>query len=283
MPATSTSLDALVGRIFNEEGVAGMARVPDRSVDLILCDLPYGTTQCRWDVLIPFEPLWAQYRRILREDGAIVLTASQPFTSLLVASNLADYRYSWIWEKSKATGYLNAKKRPLNAHEDIVVFAPRPPRYFPQRVPGDPYYKGSAVRPTDVYGSQRETLVESKDGLRYPRSVQYFKTAEAEGKVVHPTQKPVALFEYLIRTYTEPGEIVLDHCMGSGTTAIAAVSTGRQFIGFELDATYAALARERVALVQAGQPLPRRVTAGRKAARGDRQKKTGRAGASTAP
>ena len=232
--------------IFNEECLSGMSRIPDGSIDLILCDLPYGTTQCKWDSIIPLDRLWEQYKRIIKDRGAIVLTASQPFTSLLVASNIKDFRYSWVWEKSKASGYLNSKKRPLCAHEDILVFSKKAPVYYPQMTLGVPYSKGTALRPTDVYGTQKETTVESKDGKRYPRSVQYFKTAESEGKVSHPTQKPTALFEYLIKTYTNEGDVVLDNCIGSGTTAIACINTNRRFIGFELDKKFAEIAADRV-------------------------------------
>ena len=224
-----------------------MAAIPDASIDMVLCDLPYGTTQCRWDTLIPFAPLWAHYERVIKESGAIVLTASQPFTAVLVASNLPLFRYTWVWEKSKATGYLNAKKRPMNAHEDVVVFSKKAPRYFPQMTDGTPYNKGHSHRPTDVYGSQRATLVKSLDGKRYPRSVQYFKTAESEGKVLHPTQKPLALFEYLIRTYSLPGELVLDNCIGSGTTAVACLNTGRHYLGFETDPAYLEICAQRIA------------------------------------
>lgn len=232
--------------IYNKDCIDGMKELPDKSIDMILCDLPYGTTQCKWDVIIPFDKLWEQYERIIKDNGAIVLTSAQPFTSLLIASNLKLYKYNWVWEKSKATGYLNSKKRPMVAHEDILVFAKRQTLYNPQMVEGEPYFKGKALRPTNVYGSQKETLVENKDGLRYPRTVQYFKTSESEGKVLHPTQKPISLFEYLIKTYTNEGELVLDNCMGSGTTAIACQNLGRNFIGYEKDIEYFNIINERL-------------------------------------
>lgn len=234
------------GKVFLEDCIAGMKRMPDKSVDMILCDLPYGTTQCKWDSIIPFDKLWAQYERVIKTDGAIVLTSAQPFTSMLVASNVKLYRYSWVWEKSKATGYLNAKKRPLNAHEDVLVFYKRLPVYNPQMTDGTPYDKGKAHRPTDVYGAQRAVHIKNAHGKRYPRSVQYFKTAESEGKVIHPTQKPLALFEYLVATYTRPGELVLDNCMGSATTAIACMNLKRQFVGFENDQDYAKKLEARI-------------------------------------
>ena len=240
----------LLNKIFNEDCLVGMKRIPNASVDMILCDLPYGTTQCKWDSVIPFDKLWKQYERIIKDNGAIVLTASQPFTSVLIASNLKLFKYSWIWEKSKATGYLNAKKRPLYAHEDIVVFSKKTPNYFPQMGNGVHYNKGKALRLTDVYGGQRETLVKNDDGTRYPRSVVYFKTAESEGDVLHPTQKPLALFEYLIKTYTEEGDVVLDNCIGSGTTALACLNLGRKFIGFEQNEEYAEIAEQRINLLK---------------------------------
>lgn len=227
------TLGPLLNKVFNEDCLVGMRRIPDKSVDLILCDLPYGTTQCKWDSVIPLDQLWHAYKRVIKDNGAIVLTAAQPFTSVLVMSMPDWFRYSWVWEKSKATGYLNSKRRPLCAHEDILVFSRKAPEYFPQMVEGEPYDKGTALRPTAVYGAQKTTTVRNETGLRYPRSVQYFKTAESEGNVIHPTQKPIALFEYLVRTYTRPGQVVLDNCMGSGTTAVACSRLDRKFIGFE--------------------------------------------------
>ena len=191
-----------------------MKLIPDGSVDMILCDLPYGTTACKWDTIIPFEPLWEQYKRIIKDNGAIVLTASQPFTSALVMSNVKMFKYEWIWEKSKATGYLNSKIMPMVAHENVLVFGKGKIKYNPQKISGKPYNKGKAHRPTDVYGSQISVLVKNEDGTRYPRTVQYFITAESQGRL-HPTQKPVALFEYLIKTYTNEGDLVLDNCAGS--------------------------------------------------------------------
>lgn len=233
--------------VFFEDGLTGMERLGDESVDMVLCDLPYGTTQCRWDSPLAFPDLWQAWLRVAKPHAAIVLTASQPFTAAVVMSNPKMFRYSWVWEKSKATGYLNAKKRPLVAHEDVLVFSRKTPRYFPQMTRGRPYNKGEAHRPTDVYGNQRAVLVKNDEGLRYPRSVQYFKTAESEGAVVHPTQKPVSLFRYLVETYSLPGETVLDKCMGSGTTALACIATGRNFVGFEDDPEYIPQLEARVA------------------------------------
>ncbi len=223
-----------------------MKDIPDGSIDMVLCDLPYGTTRCKWDSVIPFEPLWAEYNRVCKIRAPMVFTASQPFTSQLINSNIKNFKYTWVWEKSKATGYLNAKRMPMRAHEDICVFYRKPPLYNPQMRKGTPYNKGKALRPTEVYGRQTATLVKNDTGLRYPRTVVYFKTAESEGKVHHPTQKPVALFEYLINTYTNCGDLVLDNCIGSGTTAIAALRTKRNFIGIELDPKYANICNDRI-------------------------------------
>ena len=223
-----------------------MKDIPDGSIDMILADLPYGTTACKWDTIIPFEPLWEQYKRIVKPNGAIVLTASQPFTSALVMSNPKMFKYEWIWEKSKAVGYLNSKIMPLIAHENIVVFSQGKTTYNAQKTSGHaPYNKGKSHRPTDVYGKQVEVLVKNDDGTRHPRTVQYFKTAENEGKL-HPTQKPVALFEYLIKTYTNEGDVVLDNTFGSCSTGIACLNTNRKFIGIEMDNNYFSIGVERI-------------------------------------
>ena len=238
----------ILNKVYNVDCLNGMKSIPDKYIDMILCDLPYGTTKCKWDIIIPFEKLWKEYERIIKDDGVIVLTSAQPFTSLLISSNLKLFKYSWIWEKSKATGYLNSKKRPMVAHEDILVFYKKQPKYYPQMVNGEPYNKGKAHRETDVYGKQKEVLVENKNGLRYPRSVQYFKTAESEGKIYHPTQKPVSLFEYLIKTYTDENDIVLDNCAGSGTTIIACKNLKRNYIAYEKEKKYFDIIEERIKL-----------------------------------
>ena len=224
--------------VYNENCLVGMDRIPDGVVDMVFCDLPYGTTNCSWDSVLDLELLWKQYNRVLKDNGAVVLTASQPFTSILISSNLRNFKYCWVWEKSKATGYLNSKKMPLKSHEDICVFYKKPPTYNPQMSQGKPYNKGTALRTTDVYGKQTATTVENKNGMRYPRTNIYFKTAESEGKVIHPTQKPVSLVKYFINTYSNEGDLVLDNCMGSGSTAIACKELSRDYIGFELDKDY---------------------------------------------
>ena len=224
-----------------------MKTIPDGSVDMVLTDPPYGTTACKWDTIIPLEPMWEQLKRITKKNGAIVMTASQPFTSVLVTSNLKMFKYDWVWEKSKATGFLNAKKRPLVAHESVLVFSKGAPVYYPVMASGKPYNKGKRKdqEDEDLYSKYSSVVVKS-EGSRYPRSTTYFKTAESEGKTYHKTQKPVALMEYLIKTYTNEGDTVLDFTMGSGTTGVAAKSLGRDFIGIELDPTYFQIAKERV-------------------------------------
>jgi len=221
-----------------------MRTLPAASVDLILCDLPYGTTACSWDAVIPFEPLWAAYKRIAKPNAAIVLTASQPFTTALIGSNLPEFRYSWVWEKEQGVNFLLAKKQPLKVHEDACVFYRSSPTYNPQMTVGKPYVSGNGTS-GDVTSNVIKVQTQN-EGTRYPRSIQFFKRQTG----FHPTQKPVALMEYLIRTYTNPGDVVLDNCMGSGTTGVACKNTGRQFIGIERDPAYFEIARKRV------EPMP---------------------------
>jgi site-specific DNA-methyltransferase (adenine-specific) len=237
-------------RLINADCLEAMRDIPDGSVDMVLTDPPYGTTACKWDSVIPFAPMWEQLKRITKPNGAIVLTASQPFTSALIMSNVKMFKYEWIWEKSKASNFLLARKQALKAHENIIVFSAAAPVYYPQKTVGKPFKgEGRAKK-----GSQTElvnhvpnpTKRADNTGDRLPRSVQYFKTAESEG-CLHPTQKPVALMEYLIRTYTNAGDTVLDFTFGSGTTGVAAKNLGRSFIGIELDPDYFALGSKRIA------------------------------------
>jgi len=227
-----------------------MKSIPDGSIDMILCDLPYGTTACKWDTIIPFEPLWEQYKRAIKPNGAIVLNASQPFTSALVMSNSKMFKYSWTWKKPKGTGHLNAKKQPMRNVEDILVFYTEQCAYNPQMGAGTPYKDkagkdhNSKSSMTDSYGSYTNYR-EVNTGFRYPTQILEFGVVERG--TVHPTQKPVALCEYLIKTYTNEGETVLDNCMGSGTTGVAAKNLGRTFIGIEKDETYFKTASDRVA------------------------------------
>ena len=215
-----------------------MKEIPDGSVDMVLTDPPFGTTKCSWDSVIPFEPMWNELKRIIKPNGAVVLFGAEPFSSLLRCSNIKDFKYDWVWEKSKATGFLNSKRQPLRAHEIISVFYSKPPTYTPQMTEGVAYNKGVRKEQTqnDVYGSFDQVEVKS-DGLRFPRSVQYFKTAESEGSF-HKTQKPVALLEYLIKTYTNEGETVLDFTFGSCSTGVACLNTNRKFLGVEMDEGY---------------------------------------------
>lgn len=223
-----------------------MKDINDKSIDMILCDLPYGTTQCKWDTVIPFEPLWEQYNRIIKDNGAIVLNCTEPFTSNLIISNLKDFKYKIVWEKSKATNFLNAKKQPLRKYEEVAIFYKKQPTYNPQFTYGDAYNKGVRKdQQTGSYGDFKPVEVKS-DGKRYPTDILYFKTAESEGSVYHPTQKPLALCEYLINTYTNKDDLILDNCMGSGSTGVAAKNLHRKFIGIELDDTYYNIAEKRI-------------------------------------
>ena len=223
-----------------------MKEIPDGSVDMILTDTPFGTTKCSWDSVIPFDLMWEQLKRIIKPNGAIVLFGAEPFSSMLRCSNIKMFKYDWIWEKSKATGFLNSKKQPLRSHEIISVFYSKQPTYNPQMTKGEAYNKGVRKDQTDndVYGQFNQVEVKS-DGLRFPRSVQYFKTAESEGGF-HKTQKPVALLEYLIKTYTQDGDTVLDFTFGSCSTGVACLNTNRKFIGIEMDANYYEIACDRL-------------------------------------
>jgi len=239
--------DFPTGRFYNEDCFDAMKEIPDGVIDMILCDLPYGTTACSWDKVIPFEPLWAAYRRIAKPNAAIVLTASQPFTTLLIASNLKDYRHSWVWDKGVAASFALCNKAPMKVHEDIVVFSQSAARYFPIMTPKD--------RPITVTHKQKQfetaPSVKRFDGPvtythSYPRSVLPISTRTEQSKKVHPTQKPVALFEYLMKTYTNENELVLDNTAGSGTTAIAAMNTNRKWVCIEKETEYYDKAIDRI-------------------------------------
>ena len=223
-----------------------MKDIPDKSIDMILCDLPYGTTACKWDAIIPFEPLWEQYKRIIKDNGAIVLTGAEPFSSYLRLSNIKCYKYDWKWEKTKATGFFDAKKRPLNNFEDICVFYKKQPIYHPQMIKAKKIYKRGFVKrkKSDCYGEEKD-FEQKETGKRYPKRIVKIENANTKG-IVHPTQKPVALFEYLIKTYTNEGDLVLDNCMGSGTTGVACKNLNRNFIGIELDPEYFKIAEKRI-------------------------------------
>lgn len=225
----------LLNNVIKGDSIETMKLMEDESIDLILCDLPYGHTQNKWDSIIPLDLLWEQYNRIIKPNGAILLTASGMFTAQLMLSNPKNFKYKIIWEKSKATNFLNAKKQPLRKYEEICVFYKKQPTYNPQMSEGVAYDKG--IRKNQLTGSYGDFLpvkVKSK-GSRYPTDMVYFKTSESEGTVYHPTQKPVELGRYLIRTYSNPGNIVLDNTCGSGSFLVAAVLEGRNFIGIDKD------------------------------------------------
>ena len=242
-----------LNRIYNEDCLEGMKRIPDGSVDMILCDLPYGTTASEWDNIIPSVQLWEQYERVITDTGAIVLTASGQFTHKLIQSNSNLYKYKWIWVKSKRGNFVNAKNRPMTAFEEVLVFSKgntangskRRMNYYPQGiVPTRKINKDNGSRFGSMAGKRpghkKETIQEFTN---FPHDVLKF---DSEGKPEHPTQKPVPLFEYLIKTYTNKNETVLDNCMGSGTTAIACINTNRNYIGFELDENYYKKSLERI-------------------------------------
>ena len=230
-----------------------MRHIPDGSVDMILCDLPYGTTACKWDTIIPFAELWAHYERVIKPNGAIVLTASQPFTSALVMSNPKLFRYEWIWQKEQGVNFQLAKKQPLKNHESVLVFSAKSHEYNPQGLRKVSIQKSNAGKYGKVLSNhgQEKTAAYVQEFSNYPKSIQAFSRTTG----LHPTQKPVALFEYLIRTYTNPGEVVLDNCAGSFTTAVAAENTGRRWLCIEQEAKYCDIARARLAARHAPLPL----------------------------
>jgi site-specific DNA-methyltransferase (adenine-specific) len=222
-----------------------MQKIPDKSIDMILCDLPYGTTACKWDTIIPFEPLWEQYKRIIKDNGAIVLTASQPFTSALVMSNVKMFKYEWVWDKKKPAGFQLAKVRPMIKHESILVFSKLTPNYYPIRTPREKVKKNS-------YQSKSESSpLSHHDGKEriytdyLPKSIIEISNANQRNRI-HPTQKPVALFEYLIKTYTNEGDLVLDNCAGSGTTGVACQNLKRDFILIEKEPKYIEIIKQRL-------------------------------------
>lgn len=222
-----------------------MKEIESGTVDMILCDLPYGTTCCSWDVVIPFENLWVEYERVIKPNGAIVLFGSHPFSAVLACSNLELFRYEWIWEKPAATGFLNADKQPLRAHENILVFYKCLPTFNPQKTFGHERKKSKRKNIGSSHYGKQLNIKDYDSTERYPRTVQVFSK---DYPSIHDTQKPVALCEYLIRTYTNVGELVLDNTMGSGTTGVACVNTLRRFIGIEKDEETFNQAQARIAL-----------------------------------
>lgn len=243
-------------RLLHGDTLEQMALLPDGCADMILCDLPYGTTACKWDTVIPFEPLWEQYKRLIKKNGAIVLFGSEPFSSLLRVSNLKQYKYDWIWDKLQGSAFTLAKIQPLKSHEIISVFGDGRLNYFPQMIARDipldttKWKQDTRNSENGNYSSKDNSMARKEYTHKYPLSVFPLSRSNGEcnnSKRVHPTQKPVALCEYLIRTYTNEGDTVLDNCMGSGTTGVAARNTNRHFIGIERDAEYFAIAQCRIA------------------------------------
>ncbi|WP_330400364.1 DNA-methyltransferase [Tepidibacter mesophilus] len=248
-----------LNKIYNMDCLEGMKLIKDCSVDMILCDLPYGTTRCKWDSIIPLDKLWDQYERIIKDNGAIVLFAQTPFDKILGCSNLKLLRYEWIWEKTQATGHLNVNKAPLKAHENILIFYKKAPTYNPQKTYGhkpiNNYTKYiSTQNKSELYGKLSKEINGGGETDRYPRDILVF-SSDKQTCNLHPTQKPVALLEYLIKTYTNENEIVLDNCMGSGSTAVAAINTNRKYTGFELDKNYYETAVNRINNYQAQYQL----------------------------
>lgn len=249
-----------INNIYNEDCLIGMSKIPDNSIDMILCDLPYGVTHCKWDSIIPFDKLWDQYVRITTNNATFCLFGTEPFSTYLRMSKIKLYKYDWIWEKGRASGCLHAKNKPMAAHEIISVFSKGKLAHFgksknrmiynPQMSVGTPYH--NVIRNTNtknIYHTSKCNLdfvgtVCKNDGTRYPRSVLKYKNYNGDN--IHPTQKPLELCEFLIKTYTNVGMTILDNCMGSGTTAIAAINTNRNYIGFETDENYYKLSLDRI-------------------------------------
>ena len=250
MPKEYWSEDKFVNRVIEGDCIEVMGHLPNGCIDMVLCDLPYGTTQNKWDSIVPLDELWAEYKRIVKPNGAIVLTSQGLFTAMLIMSQPKMFKYKWVWEKSKPTNFLNAKKQPLRKHEDVCVFYQRQPVYNPQMTEGEPYDKG--VRKNQLSGSYGDFLpvhVHS-DGKRYPTDVVYFKTAESEGDVIHATQKPVELGRYFVRTYSRLGDLILDNTSGSGSFLVAALMEGRNFMGIEKNADSELFKNEKIDYIE---------------------------------
>jgi len=254
-------MDKWLNQIICGDCLEVMPQIPDKSVDMILCDLPYGTTACKWDTIIPFEPLWEQYERVIKDNGAIVLFGTQPFTSKLICSNLDMFKYCWTWDKGRVGGFTSAKLKPLKLFEDICVFSkgktancnPNNMNYHPQGlVKVDKISRSSNDTSPTGYARPSQTKFYKQEFTNYPK--QLIKFPLEKGRV-HPTQKPVELMEYLIKTYTNENETVLDNCMGSGSTGVACVNTSRNFIGIEKEQRYVEIARQRLEQAQSQQQL----------------------------
>ncbi|MBN2891102.1 MAG: site-specific DNA-methyltransferase [Bacteroidales bacterium] len=274
-------MEEYINKVIEGDCLEIMPNIPENSVDMVLCDLPYGTTQNKWDSVIPLDRLWEQYERVVKEDGAIVLTAQGLFTAKLILSNENLFKYKIVWVKSKATNFLNAKKQPLRKHEDICIFYKKQPTYNPQMINGTAYDKGIRKDQfTGSYGDFKPRHVKST-GERYPHDVMfyepeyeedavYFKTAESEGRVLHPTQKPVKLGQFLIKTFTNENDIILDNACGSGSFLVSAILENRRFIGIEkneetklhkvADIDYIKICNERIEKAMIEQKQPKQKT-----------------------
>lgn len=226
----------IINTIYNEDCLVGMDKIDDKSIDMILCDLPYGTTKCKWDTIIPFEPLWKQYNRIIKENGAIVLFGQEPFSSFLRISNINSYKYDWIWDKKIPSGMCNAKIQPMRQSENISIFINGKSFYNPQMEERKKPIKSGGMKDSLSGGTKGLSKIQKKYTQKFPTTI--LKYDKVRRFSLHPTQKPVELCEYLIKTYTNEGDLVLDNCMGSGTTAIACMNTNRNYIGFEKDTNY---------------------------------------------
>ena len=242
-------IENMINKVHLGDCLELMKAIPSGSIDMILCDLPYGTTQNKWDTIIPFDKLWEQYERIIKQNGAIVLTSQSPFDKVLACSNLKLFRYELIWRKSRPSGHLNANRMPLKAHENILVFYKKLPVYNKQMTKGKPnHVKDGSIRQTKAtnnnYGSF-ENVAQKATDLKNPVSVLDFSQQDPN-KIIHPTQKPVALFEYLIKTYTNEGDVVLDNCAGSGTTGEACINTNRRYILMEREKKYFDIINDRL-------------------------------------
>ena len=239
-----------IDKIYNEDCLIGMQKIDDKSIDCIICDLPYGTTKCSWDIIIPFDKLWEQYNRIIKDNGAIILFGQEPFSSLLRVSNLKDYRYDIYWQKERLTNIMQVKRRVGKDVETISIFYKNQCTYNPQMVKYDGPKRGNKVKNGKlgklVDDNNDKKVFEYNDtGFRYPTQVWKFKRDILTSNI-HPTQKPIALYEELIKTYSNPGDLLLDNCSGSGTIAIAALNTGRHFIGFETNVNYYSESLKRI-------------------------------------
>ena len=237
-------IEDIINKVHQADCLDFMPNIPDKSIDAIITDLPYGTTSCRWDVIIPFEPLWEQYKRIIKDNGAIVLTASQPFTSALVMSNVKMFKYEWIWDKKIPSGMSYARFQPMRQHENILVFCNGKTVYNPKMIKRDKPIKGGGMSKGETTNNQN--LIALKKTYEYKNPTSIIVADKIRKGSLHPTQKPVALFEYLQLTYTNEGDTILDNCIGSGTTAVAAINTGRNFIGIEMDKGYCDIANKRI-------------------------------------